>query len=181
MDISHRYTISEIADMDGHVELVDGIVVIENKTTITHNLTVSEISNSLRNYILANNGTCKVFSENVALYVNEFCNDDGEFFLPDVMVVCDKAGIKEDGIHAVPLFVAEVTSESTKKNDYCSKLEIYRKIGVKEYWIVDIQRKVVYKYLSEEEYIPQTYMYPESMKVSVYPNLMIDLSEFMKA
>lgn len=179
MDMFHKHTAKDVIGTDQHAELINGIIVVENKTTVSHNIAVSEIATSLKNFISSNNGTCKVFSENVALYVNELCNDDQNFFLPDVMVVCEDKGIKEDGVHTAPIFVAEVTSESTKKVDYYDKFEIYRKIGVKEYWIVDLQKKVVQKYLSDEDYIPQTYMHPESMKVTVYPKLMIDLSMVM--
>lgn len=179
MDSALRYTIKDVEQMENHAELVDGLLYIDNKTTVSHNLAVSEISGALKNYISAKAGNCMVFTENVALYVNELCNDDGIFFLPDVMVVCGNDGIDESGVHKAPLFIAEVTSETTRKNDYCAKLETYRKIGVKEYWIVDLQRKTVYKYLDDDNYIPVTYVYPEIMKVSVYPGLSIDLSDFM--
>ncbi len=59
------------------------------------------------------------------------------------MTVCNSNGIKDDGVHTSPLFVAEVTSEYTKKNGYVRKMATYNDIGVKEYWVVDIQRKVV--------------------------------------
>lgn len=180
MDAIQAMTLADVIDSEEHAELVNGTVVIENKTTVSHNIAISEIAGALKKYISDNNGTCKVFSENVALYVNEICEDNNNYFLPDVMVVCENDGIREDGVHVAPLFVAEVTSEATKKNDYHEKMEIYRKIGVQEYWIVDIQRNVVFKYLSKEDYIPQSYIYPESMKVSVYPNLMIDFSEIMQ-
>lgn len=179
MDVAKNSSIDSVINSNEHAELVDGVVVVENKTTVTHNIAISEIVTSFKNYISSNGGSCKVFSENFALYVNELCNDDMNFFLPDVMVVCDLDGIKEDGVHVAPLFVAEITSENTKKYDYNKKLELYRKIGVKEYWIVDIQRNSVYKYLESEDYIPKTYLHPDSMKVSVYKNLMIDLSSFI--
>lgn len=180
MDTIHNSFLDEVVNSEKHAELIAGRIVIEDKTTTEHNDVIMDIVFALKSYIAANNGKCRVFSENVALYVNELCDDDKNFFLPDVMVVCDAEGIKSDGVHTTPLFVAEVTSESTKTFDYHEKMEIYRKIGVSEYWIVDLQKKVVQKYLKAEDYIPQTYIYPESMKVSVYPNLMIDLSSNMK-
>ena len=76
-------------------------------------------------------------------------------------------------------FVVEVTSPSTQKNDYGDKMIIYRNIGVEEYWIVDLQKKIVTKYLAKEDFIPETYLHPEAMKVSSYEGLVIDLSEYM--
>ncbi len=66
-----------------------------------------------------------------------------------------------------------------KKNDYGDKMIIYRNIGVEEYWIVDLQKKIVTKYLAKEDFIPETYLHPEAMKVSSYDGLVIDLSEYM--
>ena len=179
MDTSKRFTVTDIEGREEHIELINGEMIIEDKTSSEHNAAVNEIVFALKNHIKTNGGSCKVFSENVALYVNELCDDDGMFFLPDVMVVCDPEAVDNKGVHKTPLFVAEITSEATKKNDYNTKLETYKKIGVQEYWIVDMQRKTVYKYLASEDYVPQTYMHPESMKVSVYKDLMIDISEFM--
>lgn len=179
MDTSKRYAVSDIESSEEHIELFNGEKVIEAKTSTEHNMVVNDIAFSLHSYIKSNGGPCKVFSENVALYVNELCGDDGLFFLPDIMVVCEPEALDSKGVHKAPLFVAEVTSDSTRKYDYNIKLETYKKIGVQEYWIVDIQKKTVYKYLASEDYVPQTFMHPESMKVSVYKDLLIDISEYM--
>ena len=181
MDIKkEHYTIEQVASMQGHVELIDGTIVIEDRVSVTHNLIMNDIATSFKNYISGKSGTCKVFTENVALYVSELCDENMNYFLPDLMVVCDANKIDEDGVHTAPLFVAEITSESTKKTDYGEKLNIYRKIGVEEYWVVDIQRKMVFRYLAAEDYVPVAYIYPELMKVSVYEDLFIDLSSYMK-
>ncbi len=189
MDTQKKYTIADVEKMNGHVELINGELVIENKTTPEHNEVMGEIEYAIRHHIKTNRGSCKVFTESIALYVNEISNamkkddnekeDENTFFLPDVMVVCETDKIDKQGVHTTPLFIAEVTSEDTKVNDYNIKLDKYKKIGVDEYWIVDIQRGVVYKYLKSENYIPQTFMHPKDVEVSVYNGLSIDLSVFM--
>lgn len=173
-------TIHDVENMSGHVELIAGRVVIEDKTTITHNKTVAAIATAIRNYVADNNGECTVFTENVALYCNELSEDNRFFFLPDVMAVCDEHGVREDGVHSAPLFVAEITSDSTKKDDYGDKMLMYRNIGVKEYWVVDIQRKMITKYLSWNQFVPEYFLHPDKLEVSVYPGLEIDLTEFMR-
>ena len=181
MNTQHNIILSDIEAMEKHAELINGNLVIEDKTTVSHNSTVSDIATAFRNFIASNGGDCKVFQENVALYCNELLDEEdaSNYFLPDVMVVCDKAGIKDNGIHVAPKFVAEVTSPNTQKNDYGDKMLVYRNIGVEEYWIVDLQKKIVTKYLLTEEFVPETYLHPEAMKVSTYEGLVIDLSEYM--
>lgn len=173
-----KYMIEEVSQMENHAELVDGKLVITDKTTITHQRAVREIVRALEHYIENNNGDCEVFAESIALYCNELCDSADNFYLPDVMSVCDKSGTKDDGVHTVPRFVAEVTSVSTRKQDYVEKMAIYAKIGVQEYWVVDLQRKVVVRYLKDNEFIPE--MVPNSSSSSIpvhsYPGLKINLS-----
>lgn len=168
----------QIHNAENHSEIINGTLVVQDKTTTTHNIAVTEIASAIKNHISSNNGKCKVFTENVALYINELCGNN-DYFLPDVMVVCDEEGIQEDGVHSVPLFIAEVTSESTKSIDYGYKKEIYKSIGVEEYWIVDIQRNMIEKHLLSKEYISDCYIHPEAMKVTVY-GFVTDVSSFIK-
>ena len=170
-----EYSVGDVANREDHAELINGNLVVEAKTTAAHNNAVLEIATALRHFTTANNGICKVFTENVALYCNELSEDAKNLFLPDVMTVCDKEGIKDDGVHTAPLFVAEVTSESARKNDYGRKMITYGEIGVKEYWVVDLQKKVVFQYLKSDDYIPQFFIHPESLGVSVFPGLNICL------
>ena len=177
-----EYSVGDVANREDHAELINGNLVVEAKTTAAHNNAVLEIATALRHFITANNGICKVFTENVALYCNELSEDAKNLFLPDVMTVCDKEGIKDDGVHTTPLFVAEVTSESTRKNDYGRKMITYGEIGVKEYWVVDLQKKVVVRYLLENEYAPEVFSYPLTQKISLhtYPSLNIDMSNIIE-
>ena len=175
---SERYTIEEVSRMENRAELVDGKLIITDKTTVTHQRAVREIARALEQFIDDNKGSCEVFAESIALYCNELCGSIDNFFLPDVMSVCDKSGIKDDGVHTAPRFVAEITSVSTRKQDYIEKMAVYAKIGVQEYWVVDLQRKIVVRYLKDNEFIPEmvSYSLSSSIPVHTYPNLEINLS-----
>ena len=175
-------TVEEIAAMESHAELIDGIPVVINVTSVPHNIAVQKIAAALERFIAANNDRSEVFTQNVALYCNELCDKKNNFFLPDVMVVSDETGIKDDGVHVAPKFVAEVTSEETKAADYTDKMFVYGEIGVEEYWVVDLQRKLVVRYLRENEFIPE-FIFPEDtylLSVVSYPGLSIDLKRIFK-
>ncbi len=156
------WTVAEVAEMEGHVELVDGRLVIEDRTSWEHNQIATTIQMELEQYIRSHHGACVTARENVALYVNEIDSDLGNnFFLPDIMVICRNPDrIDSRGVHTVPDLVVEITSETTKRDDYTTKLYIYAKIGVLEYWIVDIQRKMVVKYRADD-YQPMIYPFGE--------------------
>jgi len=174
----YQYTVQDVSKMETHAEMIYGKVVITDQTTVTHQRTISIIRRALEHYIESHKGQCEVFTENIALFCNELCDDQNNFFLPDVMTVCDQSGIKEDGVHTAPKFVAEVTSPSTRRLDFTEKMTVYSKIGVQEYWVVDLQKKIVIRYLSENDFTPEIMQFPllSSIPVYTYPDLEIDLS-----
>lgn len=58
----------------------------------------------------------------------------------------------------------------------------YSDMGVKEYWVVDLQRKMIVRYLLENDFEPEVIAYPNATKLSVhtYPSLEIDLSKIFE-
>lgn len=69
-----------------------------------------------------------------------------KFIAPDLMVCLDKEKEPSKGVYKlweerhVPQVVIEIASESTWLKDVSSKLAIYQKLGVKEYYVFDIER-----------------------------------------
>ena len=60
--------------------------------------------------------------------------------------------------------------------DYFTKLFKYRTAGVREYWIVDSDKKriTVYDFESEDT---KDYSFADSVKVSIYDDLYINFSD----
>lgn len=44
---------------------------------------------------------------------------------PDLIVICDKKGLKEQNYTGVPTLVVEVLSPSTASKDFTKKMELY--------------------------------------------------------
>ncbi|MDD6788774.1 MAG: Uma2 family endonuclease [Lachnospira sp.] len=61
----------------------------------------------------------------------------GSVLFPDVFVTDGRIKIHPGRITGVPVFIAEITSPSTRKRDTALKLEAYVSAGVSEYWVVD--------------------------------------------
>lgn len=53
----------------------------------------------------------------------------------------------DSGISGIPRFVMEVLSDSTEEYDRNEKMQIYCKVGVSEYWIVDWRKKQIEIYM----------------------------------
>ncbi len=100
---------------------------------------------------------CLVFMENLDFRYQPEENDD--YVIPDVMVICDRKHLKGGSYSGVPKFIVETLSPSTALRDKTDKLSAYEKAGVQEYWIVSPQGKSVeIYYLAQGKYV-LTYNY----------------------
>jgi len=165
----NEYTVEDVSGMEEHAELINGELVIADKASTEHNRTVVSIVCAVANYIENNKDIGEVFSSNVALYckdIDESCF--AEFYLPDVMVVCNPDIIDNEGVHGTPDMVIEVVSPESKQQDYYAKLSTYKLIGVREYWIVDIAEGLITVYLKEDMYTPHYYFVPCDVPLSIY-------------
>lgn len=71
--------------------------------------------------------------------------DTEEGVQPDILVVSTERlnVVREDWIQGPPDLVIEVLSPSTARRDRTVKLDLYRRQGVPEYWIVDVDAKQI--------------------------------------
>jgi Uma2 family endonuclease len=68
---------------------------------------------------------------------------------PDLLVVlAEQAGIvTEKHVRGAPAIVVEVGSPGTRRRDEGIKLRLYERVGVREYWILDPDRRMLVKYV----------------------------------
>lgn len=99
---------------------------------------------------------------------------------PDIVIVCDRSRLDDRGCKGAPTLVVEIISPYTAGKDLKEKFNLYEKVGVKEYWIVDPsnQTVVVYKLGADEKFgRPEAYTPVDSVKVGIFEDLTIDLRE----
>ncbi len=124
-------------------ELIDGKAVLMSPRPATnHNQTAFNIASIFKNFLKGK--PCRVFPDGTDLYLT-----DKDRFIPDVMVICDRSKVRDDGIHGAPDLVVEVLSPSSIKRDRVYKKRVYEQCGVREYWIVNPMDKSVEVYLLE--------------------------------
>ncbi len=99
---------------------------------------------------------------------------------PDLVVVCDRSKLDEEGCRGAPDWVIEVLSPRSAARDHIRKLALYQRHGVAEYWIVDPANRVVFvRRLGESgEYAaPEVFASDAKVAVAALPGLEIDLAE----
>ena len=70
-------------------------------------------------------------------------------------------------VYGAPDFVVEVLSKSTEKKDKIKKISLYKNAGVREYWILDLEKRLLLIYLFEKgDYIVITGLEePQPMRI----------------
>ena len=100
-------------------------------------------------------------------------------FEPDITIVCDQSKIDKKGCNGTPDLIFEIISPSTIKHDRVTKFNQYAKAGVIEYWIVEPEAKLTSVFLlqSDGRYGRlEIYTEDEKITVSIFPDLLVDLS-----
>jgi len=63
------------------------------------------------------------------------------------VVICDEEKVNEDGKYeGIPTLIVEVLSPSSKGKDMVTKLSLYMKSDVPEYWIVNPENRSILQY-----------------------------------
>ena len=123
---------------------------------------------------------CRVLGDGVQYQWHE--NED-QILIPDVSINCNTRDRKNVSLTGIPRMVMEVLSNATEAYDRGEKMEIYRKVGVSEYWIVDWRNKQVEIYLNDgkEDGSTDFYLYKtvteqnkDELHLVMFPNLKTD-------
>ncbi|MDR2750509.1 MAG: Uma2 family endonuclease [Clostridiales bacterium] len=151
-------------------ELLDG-QLIEMAVPLTQHQDISyEIGRQLGNAI---RGKCRVLP---APFGVRLFKDKNTVLQPDISVVCDRSKITREGCVGAPDMVVEVLSKSTAGFDKLVKFNKYLEAGVREYWIVDPENKMVTAFrLSNGEYVAKVFGNGEKAEVAALEDCVIDL------
>lgn len=165
------YTINDIYSLpEGErAELIDGQIYFMAPPSTNHQRIVSDLHYHIKDYINKNNGECEVFPAPFAVFLSD---SEKNYVEPDISVVCDKEKITDKGCQGAPDWVIEIVSPSTKQMDYYKKLFKYRMTGVREYWVVDPERKLVTVYNFECDTMEE-YPFGEEVPAGIYEGFSI--------
>ena len=160
------------------LELIDGVFYDMAPPSRKHQEIVASLCTLISNYIKGKNGDCKVYPGPFGVQLSE--NED-TVVEPDLTVICDKDKLTDRGCTGAPDWIIEVVSPNDPGHDYITKLNLYIKAGVREYWIVDPANGSVTVYVhSGEKNEPSHYSFSDTIKVSIYEDFSIDFSEISR-
>ena len=182
LDLNKKYTYADYLTWldDKRRELINGFIRMMTPAPKRIHQEISfNLTNILGNYL--KNKKCKVYYSPFDVRLVETDKGDKKIenvVQPDIAVICDLSKLDDRGCLGAPDFIIEITSPSTGKRDAKEKYALYEKYGVREYWIVFPEEKLVYQYVLKNRKYEQNGIFADDEKISphIFPDLEIDLS-----
>ncbi len=144
------------------VELIDGEFYDMAAPSEVHQAILLEMSVQLYPCVSAHE-SCRLFFAPLDVRLD---NDDYTMVQPDLLIVChDDRDIRR--VNGAPDFITEILSPSNRYHDMFRKLGKYRRAGVREYWIVDPEKKRVTVYDLEHDELPETYTFSDQVTLRI--------------
>ncbi len=149
-----RYTYADYLGWDENerIELIYGAPVMMTPPSRRHQEVSGELYRQLANFLEGKK--CRVYAApfGVRLFegVEDSPKDVDTVVEPDITVVCDHSKLDDQGCKGAPDLVIEILSISTQRHDRLTKLNLYQRAGVGEYWIVNPEDRTVQVMLLEK-------------------------------
>ena len=147
---------------DRRVELIDGTFYDMASPSLIHQSIILRLALLFTECEDAHNGACRVFISPCDVQLAE--DDLHTMVQPDMIVVCDRKKLAGIRVIGAPDLCAEVMSPSSRSHDSIRKLNKYRKSGVREYWLIDPEERIIMVYIFENGTF-QTYSFSDTIPV----------------
>ncbi len=183
-DTVKKFTYADYSEWpeDERWELIDGIPYnMSPAPSRIHQRISWELGYQIRHYLGSSDSGCQGFAAPFDVRFPRGESDDKiiDVVQPDIVVICDDSILDDRGCLGPPDFVVEILSKSTASKDSITKLQLYEKNGIREYWIIDPAHELITvrvlgtngKYGDANIYDGKT-----DVPVSVLPGLSIDFS-----
>jgi Uma2 family endonuclease len=175
----HKWTYADYKEWElkpgERFELIYGIAYAMAAPNTAHQLISMQLSGEF--YAFFKGKKCKAIAApfDVRLFYEEDESDD-TVVQPDLVVVCDPEKLGKEGCRGAPDLVVEILSPSNTLIEMMRKHDLYRESGVKEFWVIDPERKQVLMYrLVDGKYVLQNFGGKDTVKSEALPGLEISL------
>jgi Uma2 family endonuclease len=161
-------------------ELIEGELLMAPSPVTAHQRILIKLLSEIFNFI-TQNSLGEVFTSPYDVVLDEY-----NVLQPDIIFVSKERAeiITEKNIKGAPDLVVEIISESTAYRDTIQKKRLYARFGIKEYWIVAPDDKLVEVYVlkdKEDAYsLVKIYLEDHVLESTVLKGLKIDLKKIFQ-
>jgi Uma2 family endonuclease len=181
LDLTKTYTYSDylLWQFSERVELIKGNILKMSPAPSRNHQTISQNLNwKIYNFFQSHNCSVYVAPFDVRLTIKS-AKKDTTVVQPDLCIICDENKLDDKGCNGAPDLIVEILSPKNSKHDVDTKFNLYQESGVKEYWIVEPEARIVLVYsLINEEYIGlKPFSEGEIIKSPLFPEMNIAVDE----
>jgi len=108
---------------------------------------------------------------------------DSTVVQPDLCIVCDASKLDKHGCNGAPDLTLEILSPGNSKHEMDIKFKIYQESGVKEYWIVDCERRSILIFSLQAHHTMsglKPFTEGETIRSPLFPDLRIQVTDIFK-
>ena len=161
--VNYEEFLKMVENSDLRYEYIDGEVYLLSSPVYNHQVAVSKIQGIFFNWFKGKKCRPLTSPFDVTLFKGK---ENINVVQPDIIVICDTEKIDASGKYqGVPALTVEVLSRSTRTKDMLKKLDLYMQTGVKEYWLVDPDKKELSIFYFEKHDIEDNNTYTGDMVV----------------
>jgi Uma2 family endonuclease len=170
---------------DQRWELIDGVAFnMSPSPSRKHQKISMELAWQLRTFL--KDKSCEVYAAPFDVRLPQHDEPDDEIktvVQPDISVICDREKLDDKGCRGAPDLIIEIVSPFTARRDMKDKLFLYEHHGVKEYWIVHPEEKIVMQYKLEKNNRfgrASIFADEDTILTDILPGLTVDLNLVFK-
>lgn len=128
------------------MEYINGEIVLQDSPNISHQTISGNLFILLTEFLRGKR--CKVFFAPLDVHFYKKGYKTPDVMQPDLLITCDHQDkIDEKGRYmGTPTLCIEILSPGTRSKDMVTKLHTYMLSGVREFWLVDPEKKTVSVY-----------------------------------
>ena len=103
--------------------------------------------------------------------------DEYTLVQPDIFAACDRSKLQNNRYNGAPKFIIEILS-SNRSHDMLTKLNLYQKAGVSEYWMIDPEEQIISVLeLVDGRYFFRTYSGADEVQLISIPGCTVDFKK----
>ena len=148
LDLTKQYSYSDYLrwQFQERVELIRGFIrKMSPAPSMVHQRISNNLSYELNKFFKRTN--CDVFQApfDVRLPISS-AQKESTVVQPDLCIICNESILDARGCNGTPDLMVEILSPNNSKHDVHTKFNLYQEAGVKEYWIIEPNTKLILVY-----------------------------------
>jgi Uma2 family endonuclease len=147
---NRQYTYADYLTWEGpeRYQIIYGEAFMMAAPSLAHQSILMELSLQFGNWLRGK--PCRVLAAplDVRLFPEED-NSDDTVVQPDLLVVCDRTKFAKGSVNGSPDLAVGIVSPTTSKKEHFLKFGAYLDAGVREYWVIEPEKKLVQVHVYE--------------------------------